>query len=94
MCMHGKVYVIFMCYIKTITLLITKHSIEGDFLLSTLPVCVHVYTCTCPKVEYRNTGISATVMAKACMMDTPSVCLIDILAPPLPMSLHIQSLAP
>ena len=34
---------------------------------------------TCPKVEYRNTGISATVMARACAMDIPSPCFIDIL---------------
>lgn len=43
-----------------------------------------VLLCTCPKVEYRNTGISATVMAKACMMDMPSALLNDISAPPLP----------
>lgn len=33
---------------------------------------------TCPKVEYRNTGISATVMAKAWMMGIPSACFNDI----------------
>lgn len=71
-----------------------RHSEKGKAYQQCQCEWVCVYTCTWPKVEYRNTGISATVMAKACMMDMPSACLIDILAPPLLTSLHIQSLAP
>lgn len=41
---------------------------------------------TCPKVEYRNTGISATVMAKAWMIGIPSACLNDISEMKLPKS--------
>lgn len=44
-------------------------------------------TFTCPKVVYRNTGISATVMASACIMDMPSV-LRNAMAGPAPSGLR------
>lgn len=47
---------------------------------------MHAKMFTWPNVEYRNTGISATVMAKAWMMGIPSACLNDISELKMPLS--------